>query len=66
MPNHGARKASTSKPVRLTGYALRALSKAGVSYRQSRGGRTTILGRGRPPKSVFPKARFKILRKLTY
>lgn len=55
-----------SNGVRLTKRSFRALRRGGYKYKSSRGGRVTIIGRGRPPKSIFPKARFKWLRGITY
>ena len=51
------------KKVALTRHALKTLSSHGIKYKQSHGGigratRTTILGRGRAPRYVFPKARW--------
>ena len=63
MANNKARKRT---PVKLTRYTYDVLRKAGIKYKVSTGGKTTILGKGRAPKPVFPKARYKILRKLTY
>lgn len=66
MANNKARRAAKAKPVRLTRYAYRVLSRAGINYRITTGGRTTVLGRGRAPKPIFPKARYKWLRRITY
>lgn len=66
MANNKARRAAKAKPVRLTRHAYRALRRAGISYKVTTGGRTTILGRGRAPIPIFPKARYKWLRKITY
>ncbi len=60
------RRASKARPATLTNYSLKVLRRAGISYKQSRGGRTTITGRTRAPRSVFPRARFKFLRGITY
>lgn len=51
--------------IRLTKHAYNVFRKAGIKYRVSHGGRTTIVGRGRAPKSLFPKARFGF-NKITY
>ena len=60
---NGARRAGRARKAsggaRLTSHALNVLRRAGISYKQTRGGRTTILGRGRKPRYVFPKARYK-------
>ena len=59
------------RPVTVSRHALGLLRRAGIKHKQTGGGmfrttRTTITGRGRPPKSVFPRARFKWIRKLTF
>ena len=68
MPDNKERKPKKTKrtPIKLTKYTYDVLRRAGIKYEVGRGGKTTILGQGRPPKPVFPKARYKILRKLTY
>lgn len=57
-------------PVTVSRYALGVLRQAGIKHRQTGGlfrtTRTTIVGRGRPPKSIFPRSRFKVIRKLTF
>ena len=63
----GARRARRAASVRggsaLTKHALNVLRGAGIKYRQTgsafRTTRTTILGKGRKPRYVFPKARWK-------
>ena len=62
-----ARKSSSVRGgATVTSYALNVLRRAGIRYKQSRGSifrttRTTIIGKGRKPKAIFPKARFKWL-----
>jgi len=68
-----ARRARKAASVRggsaLTKHALDVLRRSGIKYRQTgsafRTTRTTILGKGRKPRYVFPKARWKWAR-LTY
>lgn len=43
----------------------RVLRTVGIKYKTTRQG-ITVLGRGRAPRPVFPKAKYKIIRKLTY
>jgi len=68
MPNGRARKATKARtaPTRVSQHTLNVLRRAGIKYKVTTRGRTTVLGKGRPPKQVFPKARFKILRRITY
>ncbi len=53
-------------PIKLTKHTYDVLRKAGIKYKVSADGKTTILGQGKPPKPVFPKAKYEILRKLTH
>ena len=71
MPNGrrllGALKGYTGIGImRPTARTFNVLRSAGISYRTSSRGATRVTGRMRPPRSVFPRARYKVLRKITY
>ena len=66
-----ARAARARRAVRARGSQVhpaqyaRILRTAGIRYKTTKQG-ITVLGRGRAPRQVFPKAKYKTIRKLTY
>ena len=65
MANNKARRARVSV-ARPSARALRALRRAGIKYSVSRRHGYVITGKTRPPRPLFPKARFRWLRRITY